>query len=173
MGIKTKIKKLFEQKAYLPISHPVSSEKEFEGKVALISGGSGGIGMSIAKSLKESGCTVIVAGTNEKKLDAIKLQNELDTIVMDYSCPDTFNSVVQEVVSKHLVVPVFCSSHSLHFFVKIPSPHIFCLSTASFIYSNSFPVNGGTLKLIILFSNLHSLNYAYLFIIYFYLTLIL
>ena len=99
MGIKTKIKKLFEQKAYLPISHPVSSEKEFEGKVALISGGSGGIGMSIAKSLKESGCTVIVAGTNEKKLDAIKLQNELDTIVMDYSCPDTFNSVVQEVVS--------------------------------------------------------------------------
>ena len=32
MGIKTKVKKLFEQKAYLPISHPVSSEKEFEGK---------------------------------------------------------------------------------------------------------------------------------------------
>ena len=30
MGIKTKIKKLFEQKAYLPISHPVSIEKEFE-----------------------------------------------------------------------------------------------------------------------------------------------
>lgn len=114
MGIKTKIKKLFEQKAYLPISHPVSSEKEFEGKVALISGGSGGIGMSIAKSLKESGCTVIVAGTNQKKLDAIKLQNELDTIVMDYSCPDTFNSVVQEVVSKHGRLDIFISSAGVH-----------------------------------------------------------
>ncbi len=114
MGNKNKIKKLFEQKAYLPISHPVSSEKEFEGKVALISGGSGGIGMSIAKSLKESGCTVIVAGTNEKKLDAIKLQNELDTIVMDYSCPDTFNSVVQEVVSKHGRLDIFISSAGVH-----------------------------------------------------------
>lgn len=66
MGLKSKIKKLFTQKAYMPISHPVSSENEFTGKVALISGGSGGIGLAIAKSLQESGCTVVIAGTNEK-----------------------------------------------------------------------------------------------------------
>lgn len=114
MGIKTKIKKLFEQKAYLPISHPVSSEKEFEGKVALISGGSGGIGMSIAKSLKESGCTVVIAGTNEKKLEAIRLENKVDTIVMNYSCPDTFEDVVQEVVSKHGRLDIFISSAGVH-----------------------------------------------------------
>ena len=44
--------------------------------------------------------------------------------------------------SYHMVieVPVFFSSHSLHFFVKIPSPHIFCLSIASLIYSSSFPL---------------------------------
>ena len=52
--------------------HPVYAEKEFDGKVALISGGSGGIGLSIAKSLKESGCDVVVAGTNSKKLSKIK-----------------------------------------------------------------------------------------------------
>lgn len=53
MELKSKIKKLLAQKEYLPISHPISSIKEFEGKVVLISGGSGGIGLSIAKSLME------------------------------------------------------------------------------------------------------------------------
>lgn len=51
---------------------PIVSIKEtrnlLEGKVALITGGSGGIGMSVAKSLLESGCKVIIAGTNEQKL---------------------------------------------------------------------------------------------------------
>ena len=31
MGLKSKIKKLLAQKEYLPISHPISSIKEFEG----------------------------------------------------------------------------------------------------------------------------------------------
>ena len=39
-----------------------------DGKVALVTGGSGGIGMAIAKRLLESGCKVIIAGTNEQKL---------------------------------------------------------------------------------------------------------
>lgn len=52
MGIKTKIKKIIATKEYVPISYPVSASKEFEGKVALISGGSGGIGLAIAKSLQ-------------------------------------------------------------------------------------------------------------------------
>ena len=38
------------------------------------------------------------------------------------------------------------SSHSLHFFVNGPSPQILWLLTASCIYLNSVPTNGGTLK---------------------------
>lgn len=114
MGIKTKIKKIFEQKAYLPIFHPVSSEKEFEGKVALISGGSGGIGLSIAKSLQESGCTVVIAGTNEKKLETITTETKLNSIVMDYSCPDTFDNVVHKVVDKYGKLDIFISSAGVH-----------------------------------------------------------
>lgn len=33
---------------------------------------------------------------------------------MDYSCPDTFNSVVQEVVSKHGRLDIFISSAGVH-----------------------------------------------------------
>ena len=114
MGIKTKIKKIFEQKAYLPISHPVSSKKEFMGKVALISGGSGGIGLSIAKSLQESGCTVVIAGTNEKKLETITKETKLDSIVMDYSRPDTFDDVIHKVINKYEKLDIFISSAGMH-----------------------------------------------------------
>ena len=114
MGIKTKIKKLFSQKEYLPISHPVSSNEEFEGKVALISGGSGGIGLSIAKSLQESGCTVVIAGTNEKKLESLKQDTNLDIIVMNYSKPELFDNVINEVVSKHGRLDIFISSAGVH-----------------------------------------------------------
>ena len=110
MGIKNKIKKLLSSKEYMPIVHPVSSENEFVGKVALISGGSGGIGLSIAKSLKESGCDVVVAGTNEIKLSRIKDEYDIDTVVMDYSKPDTFDSVISEIVEKHNRIDVFINS---------------------------------------------------------------
>ena len=114
MGLKSKIKKLFTQKAYMPISHPVSSENEFTGKVALISGGSGGIGLSIAKSLQESGCTVVIAGTNEKKLETLKTEMGLDIIAMNYSKPETFQNVVNEVVTKHGRLDIFISSAGVH-----------------------------------------------------------
>ena len=114
MGIKSKIKKIFQQKAYLPISHPVSCDKEFAGKIALISGGSGGIGISIANSLRESGCTVVIAGTNEKKLGKITTETKLDSIVMDYSRPDTFDNVIQKVVDKYGKLDIFISSAGVH-----------------------------------------------------------
>ena len=114
MGVKSRIKKLLTQKAYIPISHPISSEKEFVEKVALISGGSGGIGLDIAKSLKESGCTVIIAGTNVKKLESLKAETSIDTIIMNYSNPKTFDNVIQEVVSKYGKLDIFISSVGVH-----------------------------------------------------------
>lgn len=114
MGLKTKIKKLFAQKEYLPIVHPVSTSKEFEGKIILISGGSGGIGLSIGKTLQESGATVIIAGTNEEKLKKIHRETELDTIIMDYSMPDSFHSIIEEIVEKYGKLDIFVSSAGVH-----------------------------------------------------------
>lgn len=62
------ILKLFKEKEMYPIPKLMNRDKILEGKVALITGGSGGIGFAIAKSFVESGCKVIITGTNEKKL---------------------------------------------------------------------------------------------------------
>lgn len=114
MGIKSKIKKLFVKKEYIPISHPVSTETEFKGKVALISGGTGGIGLSIAKSLQESGCTVIIAGTNYQKLENIKKDTGLEIIVMDYTKPESFKKVINDVVNINGKIDIFINSVGVH-----------------------------------------------------------
>ena len=105
---------IISQKEILPIIHPISSSEEFRGKVALISGGSGGIGLAIGNSLKESGCTVVIAGTNEKKLEAINKQTGLDTIIMDYSKPDSFDNIIEKVAEKFGKLDIFISSAGVH-----------------------------------------------------------
>jgi NAD(P)-dependent dehydrogenase (short-subunit alcohol dehydrogenase family) len=70
-----KIIKLLKQKEYIPIITEVEKEKILKGKVAFISGGSGGIGSAIAKKFIDSGCKVIISGTSAEKLE--KISNEL------------------------------------------------------------------------------------------------
>lgn len=71
MDIKSKIKntiRLFKAKEMVPIYQPIDGQHLLEGKTALITGGSGGIGFAIAKAFLQQGCEVIIAGTNEEKL---------------------------------------------------------------------------------------------------------
>ncbi len=71
MGLKSEIKKLISysrQKEQIPIPQPVNAEKLLDDKIAMITGGSGGIGMAIAASFLRSGCKVVLCGTSEEKL---------------------------------------------------------------------------------------------------------
>ena len=48
-------------------------------KVAIITGGNGGIGFAMAKSIGEAGATVVIAGRNEtKNKKSIEVLNSLD-----------------------------------------------------------------------------------------------
>ena len=77
MGVKTKIKnavhtliQMGKEEKIQPIIVPVEKEKLLNGKVALITGGISGIGLAIAQTFQNAGAKVIIAGTNQVKLEA-------------------------------------------------------------------------------------------------------
>ena len=91
MGLKKRIKKLvysFKSPKLIPIIEQKQSDRVLEGKTALITGGTGGIGIEIAKKILELGAFVIIAGTNEEKLNnSLKLldkRKEVDVLKASY-----------------------------------------------------------------------------------------
>lgn len=87
MGVKTKIGKLLKKikrTVKEPIYIPVLNGNLLSGRTILITGGTGGIGVAIARRCIENGAVVIIAGRNKNKLSNItsKLTNAIP-LVMD------------------------------------------------------------------------------------------
>ena len=83
MGLKSKVKGILHtilmmsrEKNVQPIIVPTDKEKLLDGKVALVTGGSSGIGLAIAKVFQNSGAKVIIAGTNQQRLEKAISQME-------------------------------------------------------------------------------------------------
>ena len=71
---------------------------ELSDKVALITGASGGIGMSIVKKMKQCGAKLIISGTRQNVLNdlASELGNEVKTIITDLNNKDDVLNLAKE-----------------------------------------------------------------------------
>lgn len=93
-----------------------------DGRIALITGATGGIGSAIANEFFQSGATVIVTGRNSEKID-----NTIDTILkntdadmsdisringikMDLSEPDSAKQLIQYAISKYNKIDILVNN---------------------------------------------------------------
>ena len=112
-----KVLNLLRTKKMVPIMTQVDKVKILEGKVALITGGSGGIGLAIAEAFLASGCKVVIAGTRKEKLDGIKreLVNEnLATMVINVTDVKSLSSKVSEAASVYGRIDILVNSAGAH-----------------------------------------------------------
>lgn len=95
--IKCIIKELFPKKK-IAVPQIIYSNKLLDGKIALITGGSSGIGYAIAEEFIKNGCKVIICGTNETKLKKAcsQLGNSSKFILLDVTKIDEIPSKMKE-----------------------------------------------------------------------------
>ncbi len=77
----------------------------FENKVAVVTGGTGGIGMAIVEKLLHNGATVVVFSTGQKKLDLLiekysSFSDKIIPVVCDLSNTDGIADEIKKVYDK-------------------------------------------------------------------------
>jgi len=80
--------------------------KPFEGKVAIVTGGSDGIGRATAEMLAARGAFVVICARRNEKLDEAKQAIEaaggrVETVCLDVTDFDAFDDLVRDVASRH------------------------------------------------------------------------
>ncbi len=82
--------------------------KRFEGKVVLITGGSGDIGKTSAKHFLNEGAKVAIVGTNEEKLKKVKEElGDVLTIKADVTKEEDVKMYVEKTLSEYERIDVF------------------------------------------------------------------
>lgn len=91
---------MLPKKEIIPIITHVDKEHILQGKVALITGGSSGIGFAIAQAFLNSGCKVIIAGSNLERLEAAaKKLGEVQIVPIDITDVDVIPDKIKNAAA--------------------------------------------------------------------------
>ena len=95
---------------------------KLSGKVALITGGSRGIGFATAKIMSENGATVVITGKDSKRLEksVLKIPNSIG-IVADIRKTDEVKNVVRKTIEKFGKLDILVNNAGI--FPKIKQLH--------------------------------------------------
>lgn len=74
---------------------------DLKGKVAIVTGGNGGIGLGMARGLAQAGATVVIAGRNAAKSAAAAKDIGGEAITVDVTSEASLQALVGETVKRH------------------------------------------------------------------------
>jgi gluconate 5-dehydrogenase len=102
-----------------PEARVPDAKRPFDGKVAFVAGGYGGIGEGIARALAQGGATVVVAGRDEARADA--LVSELhharaaaSSVHYEARDVDSIASAVDTAVARHQRIDLLVNCAAIH-----------------------------------------------------------
>ncbi len=76
---------------------------DLTGKVAIVTGGNGGIGLGMARGLAEAGADIAIVGRNEaKSMAAVAELKQLGAKAISLSCDVTDKAAVADMVARAL-----------------------------------------------------------------------
>lgn len=100
-----------------PVETPIYISELLKDKVALIIGGSGGIGSEIARAYVNSGCHVVIVGTNEDKLKNICENigiNSAKYLIGDIKNVYTIQKIINDAVRIFGKIDILVHSAGIH-----------------------------------------------------------
>lgn len=104
--IKHYLKRILDRKPVIHTSisvHTLPKNELLKGRCALVTGGTSGIGLSIARAFLEAGANVIITGRSRERLDKaiIKLSSEIKVFGLELNNTDvqTFDDKFEEVLA--------------------------------------------------------------------------
>lgn len=111
-----KILKNFKKKELIPIINTIEKEDLLKEKVAFITGGTGGIGKSIAAKFISSGCKVIISGTNLEKMKKIcnELGDNCKYLKLNLNDITEFDKKINEAISIFGKIDILVNSAGVH-----------------------------------------------------------
>ncbi len=97
----------------------VSERFGLDGKVALVPGGYGGLGSAIASAVASAGATVVIAGRQKRKAEALAAdlvdrQWKADSVVMDASRVESINCAVDEIAGRFGRIDILINCVGIH-----------------------------------------------------------